>query len=62
MDEKKVTASRGTARQSFRCDPGVWSEFRAAAGGNATAVLIEFIYWYIGRSKSRMPRRPAPQE
>jgi hypothetical protein len=62
MDEKKTPTSRGTTRQSFRCDPDIWSEFRTATGGNATAVLMAFIAWYIGKPKSRMPRRPAAQE
>jgi hypothetical protein len=59
IDEKPAPQKqRGTTRQSFRCDPDIWSAFRAATGGNATSVLMSFIRWYIGRPKSPMPRRP----
>lgn len=59
--QERKTGQRGTARQSFRCDPDMWAEFREAAeveGSNASAVLVAFIKWYLSRPKSRAPRRP----
>ncbi len=54
--------TEGTDRQGFRFPTKMWRRFGAAAkknGTNASALLQDFIYWYLGEPRSKPPKRPA---
>lgn len=43
----------------IRVDPDLWAEFGAAAGErNRSAVLREFIRWYVRQPGAKLPKRP----
>jgi len=55
--------TEGTKRQSFRLDQGLWDEFgaatqRAEPPADRTAVLRNFIEWYVGKRGAKRPTRP----
>lgn len=55
------SVSKGTALQSFRIDDQLWQRFAevsAKAGTNRSAVLRDFIRWYIGDPDAALPERP----
>lgn len=57
--------TEGTPRQNFRYPLDKWRRFvavAAAAGTNASAILQEFVDWYIREPKSKAPKRPDPTE
>jgi hypothetical protein len=54
-------SGRGTARQTIRVDEALWDRFAEAATvdeSDRSAVLREFIRWYIREPGAKMPRRP----
>jgi hypothetical protein len=58
-------SGRGTARQTIRVDEALWDRFAEVATLDETdrsAVLREFIRWYIGEPGADMPQRPAAGE
>lgn len=60
--------SEGTKRQTFRLAEDTWIEFGSAVTFRAdpptdrTAVLREFVHWYIGEPGAEMPVRPDPNQ
>jgi hypothetical protein len=56
-------SGRGTARQTIRIDEATWERFgnaSAAAGADRSAVLRDFIRWYVGEPGTALPERPEP--
>lgn len=54
-------SGRGTARQTIRVDEALWEHFGAGAeqmGADRSAVLREFIRWYVREPGAKMPKRP----
>ncbi|WP_146174724.1 hypothetical protein [Umezawaea tangerina] len=54
-------SGRGTARQTIRVDEVLWEQFGAQAmrsGGDRSALLRDFIRWYVREPGARMPKRP----
>ena len=50
---------RGFPNATLRLDPELWRTFGAAAT-DRSAVLREFIRWYVREPGAKMPRRPGP--
>lgn len=51
-----------TPTTPIRIDRDVWTEFGEAAGPkNRSAVLREFIDWYLRRPGAKLPKRPEDQ-
>lgn len=56
-----MAPSKGTDRQSFRMPPDEWREFgeaTQAAGVDRSAVVRDFIRWYLGKPGAGLPDRP----
>lgn len=54
-------SGRGTARQTVRIDEALWERFGAVAESQDTdrsALLREFIAWYVRDQGAKMPKRP----
>ncbi len=51
----------GTARTAIRIEPKLWELFGTVAV-NRSAVLRDFIRWYIGEKGAKMPRRPSTDQ
>ena len=49
-----------TPVQRFRLDADRWDRFGEAAKPDRSAVLREFVRWYIGEKGARLPKRPKP--
>lgn len=55
--------SKGTDRQTFRLDRGVWDEFgettsRTDPPSDRASVLRDFIRWYNRERGAKLPARP----
>lgn len=60
-----MSPSRGTPTKPVRVDADLWERFGAAAEGQGTdrsALIRDFMRWYIGDPKAKMPRRPTPEK
>ncbi len=56
--------SEGTERQGFRYPRRKWRRFGATAeknGTNASALIQEFIDWYLSEPKCKAPKKPKEQ-
>jgi len=56
-----MAPTRGTPTRPIRIDAVLWERFGAAAGIvglDRSAVLRDFIRWYVGDVDVKMPRRP----
>ena len=51
-------SGRGTARQTIRVDETLWERFGELAEPDRSAVLREFIRWYVGEPDAQAPKRP----
>ena len=51
-------SGRGTARQTVRVDEDLWARFGAVADPDRSAVLREFIAWYVREPGAKLPARP----
>lgn len=54
-------SGRGTARQTIRVEEALWDRFgvvAAAQDTNRSALLREFIAWYVRVPGAKMPKRP----
>jgi hypothetical protein len=51
-------AEAHTPRHAIRVDDDLWDRFGVAAGRDRSAVLREFMRWYLRESKARLPKRP----
>jgi hypothetical protein len=53
-------SGRGTARQSIRLEESLWEKFGQMVGKDSdrSAVLRDFIRWYIGEAGAEPPKRP----
>jgi hypothetical protein len=47
----------GTQRTAIRIEPDLWERFAEVAKPNRSAVLRDFIRWYVGDKGATMPRR-----
>lgn len=47
-----------TPLQNIRVDRDLWETFRRTAEPNRSAVLREYIRWYVREPGAKMPRRP----
>ena len=59
LDRVTGRSGRGTARQTVRVDEDLWSRFGEVAEPDRSAVLREFISWYVRDPGAKMPKRPA---
>lgn len=55
---------KGTPRQAFRIDPELSEEFREAVSRadppqDMSAVVRQFMAWYVRRRGAKLPARPA---
>lgn len=48
-----------TPTRPIRIDLELWDEFGAVAEPDRSAVLREFMEWYVRRPGVKLPRRPA---
>jgi hypothetical protein len=48
----------GTQRTALRIEPDLWERFGEVAEPNRSAVLREFIRWYVGEKGVTRPNRP----
>lgn len=56
-----MAPTRGTPTRPIRIDPTLWERFGVSAGAvglDRSAVLREFIRWYVREPGVRMPKRP----
>lgn len=53
-----MTPPPGTKLQNFRVEPDLWARFGETADPDRSALLREFIRWYIREPGAKMPRRP----
>jgi hypothetical protein len=54
-------SGRGTARQTIRVDEALWEQFgeRAASVDNdRSALLRDFMRWFVREPGAKMPKRP----
>lgn len=52
-----------TPIQRFRLDAEVWKEFGEVVGDrNRSAVIGQFIRWYVGTPGEKMPRRKTARD
>lgn len=47
-----------TPIQRFRLDPDLWQRFGELARPNRSAVLVEFVRWYVRDRGAKLPARP----
>lgn len=47
-----------TPIQRFRLDAELWQRFGDIARPNRSAVLVEFVRWYVRERGAAMPKRP----
>jgi len=47
-----------TPLQNVRVDRGLWESFGSVAEPDRSAVLREFIRWYVREPGAKLPRRP----
>lgn len=58
-----MSPTRGTPTRPIRVEADLWDRFGALAEANSTdrsALIRDFMHWYCGDPKARMPRRPHP--
>ena len=58
-------SGRGTARQTIRVDEALWEQFgkeTASAESDRSAVLRDFVRWYVREPGAKMPKRPPTSE
>ena len=58
-------SGRGTARQTIRVDDALWTRFGVVATRQDTdrsALLREFIAWYLRVPAAKLPKRPDATE
>lgn len=58
-----MAPTRGNPRHAFRFTPELWAAFvdairRDPEGRDATAVLRDFIRWYVRERGAKLPDRP----
>jgi hypothetical protein len=54
-------SGRGTARQTIRVDEALWEQFgeqAVRAGGDRSALLRDFMRWFVREQGAKMPKRP----
>ncbi len=51
-----------TPTHPIRISRDLWRRFGEIAKPSRTAVLREFIRWYVGERGAKMPRRPKPED
>lgn len=52
-----------TPHRPIRVEDDLWEEFGRIAGTrNRSALLRDFIAWYVRRRGATLPKRPAPSE
>lgn len=49
---------RGTTKSGIRVPDALWQRFGELAEPDRSAVLREFIRWYVREPGAQMPRRP----
>lgn len=57
-------SGKGTARQTIRVDEVLWDRFADAAttaGNDRSALLREFMRWFIREPGAKLPKRPTIQ-
>jgi hypothetical protein len=57
-----MAPTRGTPTRPIRIEPALWESFGGATAEQETdrsAVLREFIRWYVGETGAELPERPA---
>lgn len=68
MDSRRYTCDTGrmgrpatgqTPLRNFRAPDDEWAAFRAASGNNMTALIRQFIRWYLRRPGAKLPERPS---
>ncbi len=47
-----------TPTRPIRVDPALWEAFGAVADPDRSAVLREFMRWYVREPGAKMPKRP----
>ena len=58
-------SGRGTARQTIRVEEALWNRFGVVAtnqGTDRSALLREFIAWYLRTPGAKLPKRPDTAE
>jgi hypothetical protein len=56
-----MAPTRGTPTRPIRIEATLWEQFGAAtgsAGADRSAVLRDFIRWYVGEPGAKTPKRP----
>jgi hypothetical protein len=53
--------TRGTPTRPIRIDPELWERFGEVADPDRSAVLRDFIRWYVGEPGVKAPKRPSTQ-
>jgi hypothetical protein len=59
-----MAPTRGTPTRPIRIESGLWERFgeaTTAQGVDRSAVLREFIRWYVREPGAKMPQRPGPR-
>lgn len=52
-----------TPHRPIRVEDDLWEEFGRIAGArNRSAILRDFIAWYVRRRGATLPKRPAPAQ
>lgn len=54
-------ATGQTPLRNFRAPDDEWSAFRLASGNKMSALIREFIRWYLRKPGAQLPERPSAE-